>query len=177
MLTAAGCYEMYEVLQVGGVTTLEWMVLVLFVALFAWIAFSFSSALAGFAVLLFSSRDPLGIDPAAPLPPIASRNAMLLPTYNEDPYRIMARLRAMHKSVDHTGYGSSFDWFVLSDTTDPAIWIAEEKCFLQLSPQRRGWEHLLPPPPGKYRPEIRQYRRLDQALRRRLQSHDHFGCR
>ena len=25
----------------------------------------------------------------------------------------------------------SFDWFVLSDTTDPAIWIAEEKCFLQ----------------------------------------------
>ena len=51
-----GCYEMYEVVQVGGVTRLEWMVLVLFVTLFAWIAFSFSSALAGFAVLLFSSR-------------------------------------------------------------------------------------------------------------------------
>ena len=52
-LTLAGCYEMYEVLQVGGVTLLEWMVLVLFVLLFAWIAFSFMSALAGFAVLLF----------------------------------------------------------------------------------------------------------------------------
>ncbi|MET0678742.1 MAG: hypothetical protein ABW175_23330, partial [Bradyrhizobium sp.] len=26
-LTTAGCYEMYEVLQVGGVTVLEWMVL------------------------------------------------------------------------------------------------------------------------------------------------------
>jgi membrane glycosyltransferase len=131
VLTVAGCYEMYEVVQVGGVTALEWMVLLLFVTLFAWIAFSFSSALAGFAVLLLSSKDPFDIDSAAPLPPVASRNAMLLPTYNEDPYRIMARLRAMHESVDQTGYGSSFDWFVLSDSTDPGIWIAEEKCFLQ----------------------------------------------
>jgi membrane glycosyltransferase len=43
----------------------------------------------------------------------------------------MARLRAMHESVDQTGYGASFDWFVLSDTTDPSIWIAEEKCLVQ----------------------------------------------
>jgi membrane glycosyltransferase len=130
-LTVAGCYEMYEVVQVGGVTILEWMVLVLFVTLFAWIAFSFTSALAGFGVLLFSSRCPLGIDPAAPLPSVGSKNAMLVPTYNEDPYRIMARLRAMYESVDQSGYGPGFDWFVLSDTTDPAIWVAEEKCFLQ----------------------------------------------
>lgn len=131
-MTAAGGYEMYEVLQVGGVTALEWMVLVLFVLLFAWIAFSFMSALAGFAVLLFRSKDSLGIDPDAPLSPIGSRNAMLLPTYNEDPYRIIARLRAMHESVDQSGHGSRFDWFVLSDTTDPSVWIAEEKCFLRL---------------------------------------------
>jgi membrane glycosyltransferase len=131
-MTGAGCYEMYEVLQVGGVTMLEWAVLLLFVPLFAWIAFSFMSALAGFAVLLLRSREPLGIDPDAPLPSIGSRNAMLLPTYNEDPYRIMARLRAMYESVGQSGYGSRFDWFVLSDTTSPSIWIAEEKCFLRL---------------------------------------------
>jgi membrane glycosyltransferase len=131
-MTAIGCYEMYEVVQVGGVTILEWMVLGMFVLLFAWIALSFTSALAGFAVLLFRARDPLGIDPAAPLPGIGSRNAMLLPTYNEDPYRIMARLRAMVESVERSGRGASFDWFVLSDTTDPATWIAEEKCYLQL---------------------------------------------
>jgi membrane glycosyltransferase len=123
---------MYEVLKVGGVTVLEWMVLGLFVLLFAWIALSFTSALAGFVVLLFRAGNPLGIDPAAPLPAIGSRNAMLLPTYNEDPYRIMARLRAMYESVDQSGQGASFDWFVLSDTTSPSVWIAEEKCFLQL---------------------------------------------
>ena len=44
-------------------------------------------------------------------------------------------LRAMYESVAQSGQGSSFDWFVLSDTTDPSIWIAEERCFLQL---RRG---------------------------------------
>jgi membrane glycosyltransferase len=132
ILTVAGCYEMYDVLKVGGVTILEWIILVLFVLLFAWIAFSFMSGFAGFLVLLFRKKDELGIDSAAPLPTIRGRTAMLLPTYNEDPYRVLARLRAIYESVEETGHGSHFDWFVLSDTTDPAIWIAEEKCFLQL---------------------------------------------
>lgn len=131
-LTLGGCYEMYQVLKVGGITTLEAMVLVLFVLLFAWIAFSFMSSLAGFFVLLFRQRDALGIDPKAPLPQLRSRNAMLLPTYNEDPYRVMARLQAIYESVAETGYASQFDWYVLSDTTDPSVWIAEEKHFLQL---------------------------------------------
>ncbi|MDB5504073.1 MAG: Glucans biosynthesis glucosyltransferase, partial [Tardiphaga sp.] len=131
-MTAAGGYEMFEVLQVGGVTILEGLVLALFVLLFAWVAFSFMSALAGFAMLLVRGRDPLAIEPHAPLPAISSRNAMLLPTYNEDPYRIMARLRAIWESAEETGYASQFDWFVLSDTTDPAIWVAEEKALLQL---------------------------------------------
>jgi len=131
-MTMVGCYEMYEVLKVGGITILEAMVLALFVLLFAWIAFSFMSTLAGFVVLLFRMRDRLGIDPAGPLPGVTSRNAMLLPTYNEDPDRIMARLRAIHESVGETGYASQFDWYVLSDTTDPSVWISEEKCLLRL---------------------------------------------
>ncbi|MEH2613723.1 glucans biosynthesis glucosyltransferase MdoH [Bradyrhizobium sp. AZCC 1693] len=132
ILTVAGCYEMYRVLQVGGVTVLESLILVLFVLLFAWIAFSFMSALAGFFVLMTRKKDELGIDAGAPLPEIHSRTAMLLPTYNEDPYRVLARLRAIYESVEETGHGARFDWFVLSDTTDPATWIAEEKCFLKL---------------------------------------------
>ncbi|WP_291864197.1 glucans biosynthesis glucosyltransferase MdoH [Bradyrhizobium sp.] len=131
-LTLGGCYQMYQVLQVGGITTLEATVLVLFVLLFAWIAFSFTSSLAGFFVLLFRKRDELEIDASAPLPQVRSRNAMLLPTYNEDPYRVMARLRAIYESVGKTASARQFDWYVLSDTTDPSLWIAEEKCFLQL---------------------------------------------
>jgi membrane glycosyltransferase len=132
LMTLAACYEMYQVLQVGGVTILEWIILVLFVLLFAWIAFSFTSAIAGFFVLLFRSKDKLGINSMAALPAIESRTALLLPTYNEDPYRVLARLRAIYESVEETGCASKFDWYVLSDTTDPAIWITEEACFLRL---------------------------------------------
>ena len=57
ILTAAGCYEMYSVLKVGGITVLESIILALFVLLFAWIAFSFVSALSGFDVILFRNND------------------------------------------------------------------------------------------------------------------------
>ena len=131
-MTSGGGYEMYDVLRVGGVTTLEAIVLFLFVVLFAWVAFSFMSALAGFVVLLTRRRDHLDIEPNAQLPKITSKNALLLPTYNEDPYKIMARLRAIYESVNETGYQAQFEWFVLSDTTDPAIWIAEEEALIAL---------------------------------------------
>ncbi|MGY4258676.1 membrane glycosyltransferase [Bradyrhizobium sp. USDA 4516] len=131
-LTGAGAYEMYMVVQVGGVTIMEGMVLVLFVALLAWIAFSFASALAGFFALLRRNGNALPIRDDGPLPQLASRTAVLLPTYNENPHQLMARLRAIYESVEATGQGDSFDWFVLSDTRDPDIWIAEERAFLEL---------------------------------------------
>ena len=34
---------------------------------------------------------------------------MLLPTYNEDPHHLMARLCAMYESVTDTGHGACFD--------------------------------------------------------------------
>jgi membrane glycosyltransferase len=44
----------------------------------------------------------------------------------------MARLQAIGESVRDTGRGSHFDSFVLSDTTDPATWVAEEAAFIRL---------------------------------------------
>ncbi|WP_047307849.1 glucans biosynthesis glucosyltransferase MdoH [Rhodopseudomonas palustris] len=132
-LSGAGVYEMYQVLQVGGVTVLEGVVLALFSALFAWVALSFVSALAGFAVLCGGWRGDLDIDPDGPLPEISARVAMLLPTYNEDAPTVFARLQATRNSVDQTGRGAQFDWFVLSDSTDPATWIDEERCFVKLA--------------------------------------------
>lgn len=97
-LTGAGGYEMYRVLQVGGVTVLEAMVLALFLILLAWVAFSFSSAVVGFFVLLAHGPDQDAFAPGVELPVIAARTAMLLPTYNEDPHRLTARLRAIIES-------------------------------------------------------------------------------
>jgi membrane glycosyltransferase len=131
-LTGAGGYEMYRVLEVGGVTVLEAMVLTLFLVLLAWVAFSFASAVAGFFVLLTHRREGDALAPGAELPTIASRTAMLLPTYNEDPHQLTARLRAIIESLETTSHGELFDWFVLSDSTDPDIWVAEEEALLAL---------------------------------------------
>lgn len=133
LLTFAGVAEMYEVLKVGGVTVLEGIVLVLFAALFAWVALSFVSGLAGFAALLRGWRDNLEIDPDGPLPAVSRKVAMLLPSYNEDPQTVFARLQATRESTDATGSGAQFDWYILSDTTDPAVWAHEEKCFAALA--------------------------------------------
>ncbi|KIZ40476.1 glucosyltransferase [Rhodopseudomonas palustris] len=132
-VTCPGIYEMYQVLQVGGVTILEGIVLALFAALFAWVALSFVSALAGFAALLSGWRDDLGVAGDGPLPAFSLRVAMLMPTYNEEPQAVFARLQATRESADATGFGTQFDWFILSDTTDPAVWVAEEKCYLALA--------------------------------------------
>ncbi|MGB8529368.1 MAG: glucans biosynthesis glucosyltransferase MdoH, partial [Rhodoplanes sp.] len=131
-MTIAAAYEMYLVLAVGGLTLAEHVVLALFVVLFAWLAFSTASAFAGFVALLGSGVRTLDIDPLAPLPNVSSRTALLLPTYNEDARRLTSRLQAIYESVEATGQGDAFDFFVLSDTTDPDIWIAEEIEFFAL---------------------------------------------
>jgi membrane glycosyltransferase len=131
-MTAFAADQMYEVLAVSTLTILETLVLVLFVALFAWIAFSFASALVGFFLSLGGGDQTLGIDPAQDLPALAARHALLVPTYNESPGRIMARLQAIYESVAETGRLSHFDFYVLSDTTDPTIWLQEEAQYLAL---------------------------------------------
>ena len=132
LLTIAGGYEMYGVVKVGGVTVLEVVLLALFLILLAWVAFSFMSALAGFFVLLIRHQGGLKIDRDGPIPLLSSRTAMLLPTYNEDPHDLMARLRAMYESVAATDRDAQFDWFLLSDTTDPDTWVCEEVAFIAL---------------------------------------------
>jgi len=137
-LATAAAIEMYDVLAVGGVTILEAMVLALFVALHAWISFAFVSALAGFFRLVSGGGPGLGIDPTGPLPDLSTRTALLMPTYNEDPARVAAGLQAMHESLEATGRLAHFDFFILSDTTDPDVWIAEESAWLSLCERTNG---------------------------------------
>src|SRR5262249_19587362 len=50
-LTAYGANEMYGVLAVGGVTTLEWVLLILFVINFSWISLALTNAIVGLAAM------------------------------------------------------------------------------------------------------------------------------
>ena len=131
-LTVLAGREMYRVLDVGGVTLLEYLVLCLFVVLFAWIGFAFTNALLGLSTLLRPPGGHLGIEAEGHLPALKARNALLLPVYNEEPARVLAGLEATCESLEDAGAGAHFDVFILSDTTDPDIWIAEEAGFLAL---------------------------------------------
>ncbi len=124
-LTAFAAREMYRVLEVGGLTVLECLILGLYVALFAWIALAATSAVAGFVSLM---REPKPGPAGMPTVP----TALLMPTYNEPPARVMAALEAMRTSLAARGVEQWFDIFVLSDTTDPDVWIAEEAAWMAL---------------------------------------------
>jgi membrane glycosyltransferase len=131
-MTLVGADQMYQVLAVSTLTTLEAIVLVLFVVLFAWVAFSFISALIGFVLSLAGKDGVLDIHARGPLPALHARHALLVPTYNETPSRLFARLQATYESVAESGRLDHFDFYVLSDTTDPDIWIHEEAQHLAL---------------------------------------------
>jgi membrane glycosyltransferase len=121
-LTAYGAYEMYRVVRVGVVTLLEWALVVLFVANFSWIALAFTTGVAGFLWLVFRAGS-LGELPHS----LSKKTAVVMPIYNETPARVFAAMQAICEDVAATGLGSAFDYFFLSDTTDPDIWIAEER--------------------------------------------------
>ena len=126
-LTAYGAHEMYKVVEVGGVTLLKWALLILFVANFSWIALAFTSGVVGLIWMLIWGRQRFDMPTS-----LESRTAVVMPIYNEEPSRVFGALQAIWEDVDATGLGAHFDWFFLSDTTDPDIWIAEERALLAL---------------------------------------------
>ena len=134
VLTAFAAREMYRVLGVNGVTPLAVFMLALFVALFAWIALSFFSAIAGFVSVVGGGGKRLLRSGGLP----DTRTALLMPTYNESPTRVCAGLAAIDDDLRERGATDHFDIFILSDTTDPETWIAEEKAYLGLRDRTGG---------------------------------------
>lgn len=132
LLTAVATYQIWWLLRVGGIDVLEGLLLLVFVPLFAWIVQSFTSSLAGFVLVLLRRPARLGIDVTRSLPSLPVRTALLMPTYNEDPERLLAGLQAIMESLKETGQGDQFDLFVLSDTRDAAIHAREVQAFESL---------------------------------------------
>jgi membrane glycosyltransferase len=129
-LTTFGVLALYDVLAVDTLGPLDVLILATFGPLFAWTAFSFSSAVAAL-IPTRRTADSLDFDLGSPPPALSSRTAILAPIYNEAPGPLFARLEAIWRSVQETGQPASFDLFVLSDTTDPAVAREERRRFLE----------------------------------------------
>ncbi len=126
---------MSAVLPYHGAHALEIAILILFTVLFAWVSGGFWTAIAGF-VLLLLGRDRYAISRSAAADATidsAVRIAIVMPIRNEDVVRVYAGLRATYESLARTGELGHFDFFVLSDTSEPDTRVAEIAGWADLS--------------------------------------------
>ncbi|HEV7960581.1 MAG TPA: glycosyltransferase, partial [Rhizomicrobium sp.] len=118
--------KLYQVLRVDGIDALELSFLILFAILFGWITISFWMGVFGaFARLTGAGLLPL----KESREPSTSRTAILMPIYNENVDRVFSGVQAIFDSL---AGAHGFDFFILSDSTDPANWVAEEVAWQRL---------------------------------------------
>jgi membrane glycosyltransferase len=132
--TMLATYVMGAVLPYHGSTLLEATIVGLFALLFAWIAAGFWMSLFGFVVrrtgdsLSLCARFPRGSLSDVPLAP----TAVIMPIYHEDVERSLAGLRAIYRDLQRAGELDAFEFFVLSDSRDPDVWLAEQEGWYRL---------------------------------------------
>ena len=126
------------------ITVGEGVLLALFVILFAHIATGFCHALFGFYVLNRGGdfcRINRTLPPDDRTAPLAS-TAVVMPVCNEDSSRVFEGLRVIFRSLEETGRLEHFDFFILSDTSDPNKWIQEELAWVELCKQVGGFGRI-----------------------------------
>ena len=129
-----GVRYMLAVLPYHGSNTLELALTVIFAIMFTWLTIGFWMAVYGFLLRLFGgdSLSPLKRHrrdlAATPL----ARTAVVMPIYNESIQRSLGGLRAIYLSLRAGGQLENFDFFILSDSRDPDLWLLEESTWFQL---------------------------------------------
>src|SRR5262249_36832302 len=76
-----------------------------------------------------------------PLDP-AGRTAVVMPIANENVARVFAGLRATYESVARTDELAHFDFYVLSDTSDPDLRVAEATAWVALCRAVDGFDRI-----------------------------------
>ncbi|QEM92127.1 glucans biosynthesis glucosyltransferase MdoH [Kosakonia radicincitans] len=140
-------------------------ILILFAVLFCWVSAGFWTALMGFLQLLIGrdkysiSHSTVGDEALNP----EHRTALIMPICNEDVDRVFAGLRATWESVKATGQQQHFDVYILSDSYNPDICVAEQKAWMELIAEVQGEGQIF-------------YRRRRRRVKRKSGNIDDF-CR
>lgn len=152
-------------LQKAGPYILQAGILVLFAILFCWVSAGFWTAVMGFWELLVC-RDRYQISgknlSTGPVES-AARTAIVMPICNEDTTRVFAGLRATFESLRERSEFHLFDMYILSDTNDPDIAVAEQNAWRQLCEETASFGRIF-------------YRRRRRRVKRKSGNIDDF-CR
>jgi len=141
--TCGGTWTFASSAAADGWSLLDGLSLALFTVLFTWVALSFWMATIGFALLLRRPREEHANDESTgtvrPLDGASlSPTAIVMPIYNEDPASVFSGIQAIYESLEATDRGATFDFYILSDTTDGEKWLAEELAWSQLQERVGG---------------------------------------
>ena len=133
--TLVATYFMLWVLPYHGSTYVELGMVVLFGLLFAWISVGFWIGVLGF---YYRRRggDPLSLlnqhtERSLCSTPLA-RTAIVMPIYHEPVERCFGGIKALYRSLERTGQLHHFDFYILSDSRDPDVWLREQTAWSSL---------------------------------------------
>jgi membrane glycosyltransferase len=159
--SAFGAMLMGNILLADGLTFLEAIALLLFVALFTWIAGAFWTSVTGFLVRL-AGRDPalLDVDEVAGKS-LRGRTAIVMPICEEDTARVAAGVSAIWRPLSQHREGHAFDFHLLSDTRSGTTAAQEEAAWQALVSGLDAGERIF-------------YRRRREPTKRKVGNIDEF---
>ncbi len=133
LLTGAVSLLFADLLWRTGWSTSRTVLLGLFIILFLLTAVGCMHGIYGFFIRTFGSRRRItGLKPYRDANIEGVSTAVIFPIYNEDSVRVLEGLRATYESLERTGQLGHFDFFILSDSTNPDRWIEEERRWSEL---------------------------------------------
>jgi membrane glycosyltransferase len=110
-----------------GWATSKLILLVLFVVLYLLAAVGCMHGVYGFVLRRVGDTRITGQGAFRGQDITGASTAIVFPIYNEEVARVCEGLRATFASVEATGHLAQFDFFILSDSTNPDKWVEEER--------------------------------------------------
>lgn len=143
--TVLACYFLLWVLPYHGGTLVELCLLALFALLYMWIAVGFWTAILGFCMRLAGgdrhsllkrhSAESLAATPLA-------RTAIVMPVYHEPVRWTLSGLKAVYQDLERSGQLDQFEFYILSDSRDPNVWLEEQALWHELCQELGAEERL-----------------------------------
>jgi len=121
------------------------LLLLVFGVLFAWIGVGFWTAVFGFVALRFGG-DPWSLSsragPSGPSESLSAPTAVVMPICHEPVQHSLGGLKAIIQDLEQQGQAGPVDFYVLSDSRDPDIWLEEQATCEQIRRELGPGQHL-----------------------------------
>ena len=141
--TLAGLWLLQQGLSSDASGWASTLLMLVFAILFLWIGLGFWTAVFGFFILR-RGGDPWSLDRQCPAgdPAELPRTAVIMPICHEPVQRTLNNLAATYRELQQGGDLEAFDFFVLSDSVDPEVWLEEQAACADLCARLGGHQRL-----------------------------------